>query len=93
MQTVLHFLFTTSSFEECLIGTVNQGGDADTTGAIVGAIAGAYYGIETIPREWVRKLDPAVRTELQTLADQLIDGSPLAGGHPVSIGDWTEGRS
>jgi ADP-ribosyl-[dinitrogen reductase] hydrolase len=85
MQTVLHFLFATSSFEECLIATVNQGGDADTTGAIVGAIAGAYYGLESIPREWLRKLDPAVRTELQLLADQLIDRSPLAQGRPISI--------
>jgi len=41
MQTVLHFFFSTSSFEECIVATVNQGGDADTTGAIVGAIAGA----------------------------------------------------
>ena len=85
MQTVLHFLFTTSSFEACLIATVNQGGDADTTGAIVGAIAGAYYGIEAIPREWVRKLDPAVREEIPSLADQLIDQSPLAKGRPISL--------
>jgi len=85
MQTVLHFLFATSSFEECLIATVNQGGDADTTGAIVGAIAGAYYGIDAIPREWLRKLDPAVRAEIPTLADQLIDQSPLAKGQPVSL--------
>lgn len=93
MQTVLHFLFTTSSFEECLIATVNQGGDADTTGAIVGAIAGAYYGMEAIPREWVRKLDPSVRAEIQTLADRLIDHSPLAQGRPVSLVTQAEAKS
>jgi ADP-ribosyl-[dinitrogen reductase] hydrolase len=93
MQTVLHFLFTTSSFEECLIATVNQGGDADTTGAIVGAIAGAYYGIEAIPREWVRKLDPSVRTEIEKLADQLIDHSPLARGQPIALGPPVKGRN
>ena len=65
---------------------MNQGGDADTTGAIVGAIAGAYYGIEAIPREWLRKLDPVVRAEMQSLADQLIDHSPLAKGQPISLG-------
>ena len=90
MQTVLHFLFATSSFEECLIATVNQGGDADTTGAIVGAIAGAYYGLEAIPRAWLRKLDPAVRTEIEVLADQLIDRSPLAKGQPVLLGGSME---
>ena len=43
------------------------------------------YGIKAIPREWVRKLDPNVRTEVQTLADQLIDHSPLAKGLPISL--------
>ena len=93
MQTVLHFLFATSSFEECLVATVNQGGDADTTGAIVGAIAGAYYGIEAIPREWLRKLDPKLRTEIETLADQLIDQSPLAQGQPISPATSMEVKS
>jgi ADP-ribosyl-[dinitrogen reductase] hydrolase len=93
MQTVLHFLFATSSFEECLVATVNQGGDADTTGAIVGAIAGAYYGFEAIPREWLRRLDPIVRAEMQSLADQLVDRSPLANGKPVSLGIAMGGRS
>jgi ADP-ribosyl-[dinitrogen reductase] hydrolase len=85
VQTVLHFLFSTSSFEECVVATVNQGGDADTTGAIVGAIAGAYYGWGSIPREWLRKLDPQVRDELVELADKLVDHSPLAHGQPVTV--------
>ena len=85
MQTVLHFLFSTSSFEECLVATVNQGGDADTTGAIVGAIAGAYYGLEAIPRGWIRKLDTTVRAEIEVLAEHLIDVSPLAQGRPATL--------
>jgi ADP-ribosyl-[dinitrogen reductase] hydrolase len=85
MQTVLHFLFSTSSFEDCIVATVNQGGDADTTGAIVGAIAGAYYGLDAIPRDWIRKLDPQVRDELDILAEQLVDASPLAHGDPVTL--------
>jgi ADP-ribosyl-[dinitrogen reductase] hydrolase len=85
MQTVLHFLFSTSSFEECVIATVNQGGDADTTGAIVGAIAGAYYGLDAIPRVWLRKLEAAVRDELDSLAERLVDLSPLAHGDPITL--------
>jgi ADP-ribosyl-[dinitrogen reductase] hydrolase len=85
VQTVLHFLFTTASFEECLVATVNQGGDADTTGAIVGAIAGAYYGPEGIPQDWIRRLDPEVRQEVEVLADRLIACSPLAQGAPVTL--------
>jgi ADP-ribosyl-[dinitrogen reductase] hydrolase len=78
MQTVLHFLFNTSSFEECLIGVVNQGGDADTTGAIAGMIAGAFYGMSSLPRRWLRRLDREVRAEVIELANQLVNTAPLA---------------
>lgn len=80
MQTVLHYFFATSSFEECLVSTVNQGGDADTTGAIVGAIAGAFYGAGKIPKRWVKKLDPELVQEISTLAGRLIDHCPLSQG-------------
>jgi ADP-ribosyl-[dinitrogen reductase] hydrolase len=76
MQTVLHFFFRSRDFEECLVSTVNQGGDADTTGAIIGMLAGAYYGMEGIPRRWLKKLDRNVLTETQTLSDHLISLSP-----------------
>ncbi len=84
-RTVLHYFFTTCSFEECLIATVNQGGDADTTGAIVGAIAGGYYGFDAIPVRWRRRLDRNVATELSVLSSRLVDRSPLAKGAPVAI--------
>lgn len=78
MQTVFHFLFSTHSLEDCLIGVVNQGGDADTTGAIAGMIAGAFYGMNSLPRRWLRRLDRNVREETMDLADYLINASPLA---------------
>jgi len=77
LQTVFNYLFTTGSFEECLIGVVNQGGDADTTGAIAGMIAGALYGQEQIPRVWLRKLDKNVRKEIEELVPKLLYLSPL----------------
>lgn len=76
LQTVFHYLFTTGSFEECLIGIVNQGGDADTTGAIGGMIAGAFYGPEAIPPRWLRKLDRQVRDEVDAQALRLVALSP-----------------
>lgn len=76
LQTVLHFLFTTGSFEECLVGVVNQGGDADTTGAIAGMIAGALYGEAAIPAAWLKRLDPAVRGEVEAVAGELIRRAP-----------------
>jgi ADP-ribosyl-[dinitrogen reductase] hydrolase len=85
LATVLHFLHTSRSFEETLVGVVNQGGDADTTGAIAGAIAGAYHGMEGLPERWLRRLDPEVREEVTWLADGLVALSPLARGEPPRL--------
>jgi len=78
VQTVLHHLFTTRTFEDCLVAVVNQGGDADTTGAIAGAVAGAYYGLEGLPVRWLRRLDRGLVAELTCLAGRLVDLSSLA---------------
>jgi len=40
------------AFESGALAAVNLGGDADTIGAIYGQLAGAYYGVELIPKEW-----------------------------------------
>jgi ADP-ribosyl-[dinitrogen reductase] hydrolase len=40
---------------------VNRGGDADTTGAISGMLAGALYGPEKIPENWLKTLDVNIR--------------------------------
>jgi ADP-ribosyl-[dinitrogen reductase] hydrolase len=79
LQTVFHYLFTTGSFEECLIGVVNQGGDADTTGAIAGMIAGAFYGLEEIPVRWLKKLNRGVRETVEAQALGLVKLSPWSG--------------
>jgi ADP-ribosyl-[dinitrogen reductase] hydrolase len=84
VQTVLHYFFTTNSFEACLIGIVNQGGDADTTGAIGGALAGAFYGLESLPSAWRKKLDPTVSAEVQRLAVELVELSPAGTSLPSS---------
>lgn len=47
LRTVFHFFISTDSFEKCLVGVVNNGGDADTTGALAGGLAGAYYGFHS----------------------------------------------
>ena len=78
MQTVFHCFFRSRSFEGCVVETVNQGGDADTTGAIAGALAGAYYGEEGIPARWLKKLDKKLVAEINELAEALVRLSPLA---------------
>lgn len=72
LQTVLHFYFRTDNFKDYLIEVVNQGGDADTTGAIAGMLAGATYGAKAIPDEWLRRIDPAVVAEIRAQVPLLL---------------------
>lgn len=78
LQTVFHHLFSTSTLEDTLVATVNQGGDADTTGAIAGMIAGALHGPAALPKRWIRRMDRRLLAELATLAERLVELSPLA---------------
>lgn len=61
LQAVFQALFATDSFEAALLDVVNRGGDADTTGAILGMVAGAYYGLDGIPTRWLQALDNPTR--------------------------------
>ena len=45
-----------SSFEEAVLSAINLGEDTDTTGAVVGGLAGVYYGLGAIPGKWVEAL-------------------------------------
>ena len=82
MQTVLHHYLGADAFAECVVRTVNQGGDADTAGALAGMLAGATYGLEAIPARWLGTLDPAVASEIRAQAPLLlaISGSASAQG-------------
>ena len=71
-QAVLQAFFTTDTFEECLTDIVNRGGDADTTGAIAGMIAGSYYGLYAIPQRWVTQLDSTVAQACTAQAKALL---------------------
>lgn len=52
MEAALWCFFNTKSFKDAVLNAVNLGDDADTTGAIVGQLAGAYYGFSFIPDFW-----------------------------------------
>ncbi len=80
VQAVFQAFFDTDSFEDCLIDVVNRGGDADTTGAIAGMLAGAVYGLEGIPQRWLAELDPATRGACEGQARGLVKPAPLPHG-------------
>ena len=84
VQTVFHGLFTSTSFEDCLVKIVNLGGDADTTGAIAGMLAGAAYGEAAIPHRWLRRLDTQVREAAREQAVRLLElGGARSGSEPI----------
>lgn len=56
LEAAIYAFFSTHTFEEGLLHVVNQGRDSDTVGAIYGQMAGAYYGINAIPSQWVKDL-------------------------------------
>ena len=56
LEAALWAFYKTDSFEDGCLLAVNLGEDADTTGAIYGQLAGAYYGIKNIPKQWTNKL-------------------------------------
>jgi len=72
VQTVFDGFFSTGSFEDCLLRVVNRGGDADTTGALAGQLAGALYGAQNIPVRWLNKLDPAVNAAIREQVPKLL---------------------
>lgn len=68
LAVALHSLYYTNSFSEAVRKCVNHLGDADSTGAVCGQLAGAFYGLENIPkgmRESVEKWDGGGEIELR----------------------------
>ena len=56
LESAVWGLLTTDSFEDAVVQVVNLGNDADTAGAVVGALAGAAYGLAAIPIRWRESL-------------------------------------
>lgn len=69
LEAALWAFATTHDYRSAVLAAVNLGGDADTTGAVVGQLAGAYYGLSAIPEEWMARL--ARRHELEMVAEGL----------------------
>ena len=49
-------IYHATSFEEGLLAIVNEGGDADTNGAVAGSLLGAKYGYDAIPPRYIEGL-------------------------------------
>ena len=79
VQTVLHCFTRHARFEDAVVAAVNRGEDADTTGALVGMLAGARCGAGALPQRWLARLQ---RATLRAVTDQA--GALLALSTPAS---------
>ncbi len=69
LEAALWCFHRTDTFRDAILKAVNLGDDADTTAAVCGQIAGAYYGESGIPSEWLDKL--CMRGTITKFADKL----------------------
>ena len=69
LEAALWAFDRSDSFGSGCLMAVNLGDDADTTGAVFGQIAGAYYGEAGIPNSWVSKI--VLKDLIRSFADQI----------------------
>lgn len=70
LEAALWAFYHSNTFAEGCLLAVNLGDDADTTGAVYGQLAGAYYGENGIPETWQKKL--AYRDLITSMAEQIF---------------------
>ena len=73
LEAALWCFYKTKTFKDAVLAAANLGDDADTTAAICGQIAGAFYGESGIPKQWLNQL--VMRQEISDLADRLYIGA------------------
>ena len=56
LEAALWAFHEAKDFRQAVLRAVNLGDDADTTGAVCGQLAGAYWGESGIPAEWLEGL-------------------------------------
>ncbi len=72
LEAAVWCLLTTESYEECVLRAVNLGEDTDTVAAVAGGLAGALYGYEAIPAEW---LDTLIRRDMiEEMCERAAEG-------------------
>jgi len=69
LESALWCFMNSESFEEAILLSANIGNDADTTAAICGQIAGAYYGFSGIPEKWSSAI--VMANEIKQWANEL----------------------
>ena len=75
LRAALWCFATTDDFASAVLKAANLGDDADTTAAICGQLAGAYYGVQAIPEDWRNAI--VMAETINQLSDQLYQAALL----------------
>lgn len=73
LEAALWAFYRTDSFRDGVLMAANLGDDADTTAAVFGQLAGAFYGAQGIPQSWIEKV--TFSEKILSLADRLYQQS------------------
>jgi len=71
LEAALWTFARTHTYRDAVLAAANLGDDADTTAAVCGQVAGAFYGVDEIPAEWLELL--ALREEIDEMAVRLFE--------------------
>lgn len=76
-----------ADFRTAVAEVIRQGGDADTTGAIVGGIAGAGVGAAALPQDWTDGVVDVPRSLawMRRLAARLAQRFPASGAPDLDV--------
>lgn len=66
------FYAAQGAYQTALLSAINIGDDADTNGAIVGALCGAYGGSDSIREAWIEKLHETNQIDFLSMAKNLL---------------------
>ena len=87
LEAALWVVNRTETFAEAVLLAANLGDDADTVAAVTGQLAGALYGLNSIPQHWLDRL--AWKSKIESLADRLHEA---CGQRPATDGKASESK-
>ncbi|HEX8351199.1 MAG TPA: ADP-ribosylglycohydrolase family protein [Hymenobacter sp.] len=86
LEAALWCLLKHETYASTVLAAVNLGEDTDTTGAVVGGLAGIWYGERNIPKEWLEVL--ARRDDIEKLANRMAKICAPALPRPIPNSYW-----
>jgi ADP-ribosylglycohydrolase len=72
LEAAIWCILTTNHYKSCVLSAVNLGDDTDTVASIAGGLAGALYGFQGIPKDWINKLKK--KDYIETMCEEACAG-------------------